>query len=144
MAIRDRTFYRVALATAFVLYGSTFFWLTDGWLPGLLGLVLLPVIVWAVDSLGFVEYLRDRPGTRIRPRQYLLLRSKVGSLLEIIRRMNWVAVDMRRGVRTVAEVEEELDKAVERMKALVDEIRAVAGKAEEFDAEVPAAELRVG
>jgi hypothetical protein len=127
---RSKTFYRVAFATAFVFYATTFFWLADGWLPGVLGLLLLPVIIWAADALGIPQRMRDLTRERPHsPRKYVQLRSRVDSLLDLAKRVNWLAVDMDRGIRTAADVEEELDKAVERMKGLVDEIREAAGKA---------------
>jgi len=130
--VRSKRFYWAALATAFVFYAATFFWLTSGWLPGVLGLLLLPVIIWAADALGLPQRIRDVPVTPSHPRRrFILLRSKVGLLLDIVKRVNWLAVDMDRGIRTAGEVEEELDKAVERMKGLVDEIRHAAGQVSE-------------
>ena len=118
------------LATALFLYGYVLFVLTDEVLPGILGLMVLSPIIWATDVMGITDIIREMP--RSQPphqRRYSALRSKVVSLLDVVRRINWLAVDLDRGFRAASEVEKEMDQSVERMKGLVDEMREAAGRA---------------
>ena len=127
--MRSNLFYSVVLATALFVYMYVLFILTDQVLPGILGLMILPPIIWATDALGLTEMIREMPTYQPpRHRSYTTLRSKVTLLLDVVRRINWLAVDLDRGFRGANEVEKEMDQSVELMKGLVDEIREVAGR----------------
>ena len=127
--MRSNLFYGVVLATALFVYMYVLFILTDQVLPGILGLMILPPIIWATDALGLTEMIREMPKYQPpRHRSYTALRSKVTLLLDVVRRINWLAVDLDRGFRGANEVEKEMDQSVELMKGLVDEIREVAGR----------------
>jgi hypothetical protein len=127
--MRSKLFYISVLATAFFLDAVVIFVFTDAVLRVTLGLLFLLSIIWAADALGIADMISDLPRTKVRHRQYGALRSNVRVLLDVVRRMNWLAVDLERGIRSEDEVEEELDKAYTRMKGIVEEIRGVAGRA---------------
>lgn len=128
--MRSKLFYSVVLATSLFMYIVVLVVPLDAVLTGVLGMLVLPPIIWSADALGIVDSISAVPKAPPRHvRQYTLLRSKVRMLLDIAKRMNWLAVDLDRGVREEVDVAEEMDLATVRMKDLVDEIRDTAGRA---------------
>ena len=127
--MRSKLLYTLVLITAFFLDAVVIFVFTDAMLRVILGLLFLLPIIWAADALGIADVISDLPRTKVRHRQFGALRSHVRLLLDVVRRMNWLAVDLERGIRSPSEVEEELDGAYERLKEIVEEIRSSAGRA---------------
>ena len=127
--MRSKLLYIVVLMTAFLLDAIVIFVFTDPVPRVTLGMLFLIPIVWAADALGIADMISDLPRTQIRHRQYGALRSNVRLLLDVVRRMNWLAVDLDRGIRSPSEVEDEMEQAYVLMKGIVDEIRQVAGRA---------------
>ena len=90
-------------------------------------LLLLPILQ-AADGLGLSERLNERRGKKGRDRQYNALRAKIGMLLDVVRRLHWLAVDRERGIRSREEVQADMDVAQERLEEIIDEIRSAAGQ----------------
>ncbi len=127
--MRSKLLYSVVLIAAFVMDAVVIFVFTDPTLRVVLGMLFLLPIIWAADALGIADMISDLPRTQVRHRQYGALRSHVRLLLDVVRRLNWLAVDLERGIRSPSEVEEEMEGAYKRLKEVVDEIRASAGRA---------------
>ena len=94
----------------------------------MVALLLLLPILQAADGLGLSERLNERCGKKGRDRQYNALRAKIGMLLDIVRRLHWLAVDRERGIRSREEVQADMDVAQERLEEIIDEIRSAAGQ----------------
>jgi hypothetical protein len=93
-----------------------------------LGLLLLAPIVWASARLGVVELVTQTPSDRVHKRRFVRLRAQVQQLLDEIRRLNWMAVDVERGFRSREAARGEMDNIEIRLKDLIEEIRGTAGK----------------
>jgi Mg2+/Co2+ transporter CorB len=121
--------YIVVLVTAFLLAAVVIYVFTDPLARVTVGLLFLLPILWATDALGIADTISDLPATRIRHRQYGALRSHVRLLLEVVRRLNWLTVDLERGIRSEDDVREEMNQAHDRLKGIVEGIRDTAGQA---------------
>jgi hypothetical protein len=127
--MRSKLFYVVVLVTAFFLDGIVIFVFPEAGTRVVLSLLFLIPIIWAADALGIAEMISDLPRTHVRNRQYGALRSNVRLLLDVVRRIHWLAVDLERGIRNASEVQEEMDQAHGKMQRIVDDIRISAGRA---------------
>ena len=127
--MRSKLLYTVVLITVFLLDAVVIYVFPDPLLRVTLALLFLLPIVWAADALRIADWISDLPRTKVRNRRYGALRSNVRLLLDVVRRMNWLSVDLKRGVRSEDEVTEELDQGYERLKEIVDGIRDTAGRA---------------
>lgn len=127
--MRSKLLYVFVLVVSFLLDGIVIYVFTDAVMRVTLGLLFLLPIVWAADALGVADMISDLPRTKLRHRQYGALRSNVRLLIDVVRRLNWLAVDLDRGIRDEGEVTKEMDEAYELLKGIVDNIRATAGRA---------------
>lgn len=127
--MRSKSLSIVVLVIAVCLDALVIFVFPDPLPRVIMGLLFLIPIVWAADSLGVAGWITDLPATRVRHRQYGALRSNVRLLLDVVRRMNWLAVDLARGIRSPEEVEDEMDEAYSLMQGIVLGIRKTAGRA---------------
>ena len=95
-----------------------------------IGLGLLPIvpIMWASSRLGIVDRFARALDERRRARRYVQLRSRTAQLLEEIKRMNWLVVDIQRGFRDEAAGEAELEAIQKRIWEIVEGLPDVAGK----------------
>lgn len=100
------------------------------WLRMLVSGFLLVPIVYAADGLGIGRMLNVLPGRAdtIRHRRFGSLRSEVMQLLDVVRRLNWLTVDLERGDRNNDDVKEEITRAEERLDEILAEIRNAAGR----------------
>jgi len=96
------------------------------------GFLLLPII-YAADGLGIAPMLNVLPDRRERNRRFGVLRSEVMQLLDLVRRLNWLIVDLDRGVRPDEQVRAEIAVAEERLDEVLAEIRSAAGRASSGD-----------
>lgn len=94
----------------------------------IVGLLLLAVVVWSAARLGVLEVFPREAARKIEQRRFSRLRSQVRQLLDEIRRLNWMAVDVDRGFRDRDTATEEMDLIEGRLKELIEEIRGVAGQ----------------
>jgi hypothetical protein len=108
------------------------------WLRLLVAGFLLFPIIYAADGLGIAPLMNVLPQRRVRHRQFGVLRSEVMQLLDVVRRLNWLTVDLERGVRNKDAVTAEIAFAERRLGEILDEIRNAAGRStgvEEIDEE---------
>ena len=106
------------------------------WLRVLAAALLLLPIIYAADGLGIAQMLNVLPDRRIHHRRFGVLRSQVMQLLDVVRRLNWLTVDLERGVRSEDAVKAEIAFAERRLEEILTEIRGAAGRSstgEEFD-----------
>ena len=96
------------------------------------GFLRLPII-YAADGLGIAAMLNVLPDRRERNRRFGVLRSEVMQLLDLVRRLNWLIVDLDRGVRPDELVRAEIAVAEERLDEVLAEIRSAAGRASSGD-----------
>ena len=89
-------------------------------------LTLTPIVLGGA-RLGVAEHTLRLVNPARYPRRFVRLRGRVEELLGEIRRLNWIALDARRGVREQGEAVEMMDAIEERLIALIGEIRASAG-----------------
>jgi hypothetical protein len=85
--------------------------------------LLLVPILQAADGLGLSQKLNRRSSKKSRDRQYNALRARIGMLLDVVRRLHWLAVDKERGLRNQDDVQSDLDGALERLEEIFEEIR---------------------
>lgn len=108
------------------------------WLRVLVAALLLVPIIYAADGLGIASLLNVLPDPKVRHRQFGVLRSEVMQLLDVVRRLNWLTVDLERGVRNADAVKAEIAFAGKRLDEILDEIRSAAGRSsteDDFDEE---------
>lgn len=108
------------------------------WLRLVVAAFLLLPIIYAADGLGIAPMLNVLPDRRVRHRQFGVLRSEVMQLLDVVRRLNWLTVDLERGVRNADAVKAEIAYAERRLDEILTEIRNAAGQSsteEDFDEE---------
>lgn len=108
------------------------------WLRLLVAGFLLFPIIYAADGLGIAQLMNVLPQRRVRHRQFGVLRSEVMQLLDVVRRLNWLTVDLERGVRNKDAVTAEIAFAERRLGEILDEIRDAVGRStngEEVDEE---------
>ena len=91
------------------------------------GLLLVPII-YAADGLGIAQMLNVLPDRGIHHRRFGILRSEVVQLLDVVRRLNWLTVDLERGVRNEDDVKAEIAVAEQRLDEILSEIRGAAGR----------------
>lgn len=91
------------------------------------GFLLLPII-YAADGLGIAQLLNVLPDRRERNRRFGVLRSEVMQLLDLVRRLNWLTVDLDRKVRPEEDVKAEIVVAEKRLDEILTEIRKAAGR----------------
>ena len=98
------------------------------WIRVLVAALLLFPILYAADGLGIAPMLNVLPDRRIRNRRFGILRSEVMQLLDVVRRLNWLTVDLERRVRNEDDVKAEIAVAEQRLDQIPTEIRAAAGR----------------
>lgn len=108
------------------------------WLRVVVAAFLLLPIIYAADGLGIAPLLNVLPDRRVRHRQFGVLRSEVMQLLDVVRRLNWLTVDLDRGVRNADAVKAEIAFAERRLEEILTQIRSAAGRSsteDDFDTE---------
>ena len=98
------------------------------WLRVLVAAFLLLPIIYAADGLGIAPMLNVLPDRTVRHRRFGVLRSEVMQLLDVVRRLNWLTVDLERGVRNDDDVKGEIAAAERRLEEILAEIRIAAGQ----------------
>ena len=92
----------------------------EPWLRLLLAGFLLIPIIYAADGLGIPRVLNGLPARTIRDRQFSVLRSEARQLLDVVRRLNWLTVDLERGVRNENDGKAEIAAAERRLDEILD------------------------
>ncbi len=116
------------LAAALLLEGAVLYFMETPTLRLYAGLAVFVLIGLMFATTPVVEAIGQIPG-EIKQRRYPKMRSHVKALLAEVRRLNWMAVDGKRGFRDQQEAVAEMDAIEARMKELVIEIRREAGVA---------------
>jgi len=118
----------VVLFAALLLGAAAMYIELDPWLRmALAGFLLLPII-YAADGLGIAQLLNVLPDRRERNRRFGVLRFEVMQLLDLVRRLNWLTVDLDRKVRPEEDVRAEIVVAEKRLDEILAEIRKAAGR----------------
>ncbi len=132
---RSQAFSLAAILMASVATNGLILFFGDGPIQRFsLGMLLLGPIVWTSARLGVVERLRRRWADREYRRRFIPLRVQVDILMREIRRLNWTALDARRGIREEAAVNAEMDAIEGNLVDIVKRLRTVAGEeAEGFE-----------
>jgi hypothetical protein len=69
----------------------------------------------------------------VRHRQFGSLRAEVMQLLDVVRRLNWLTVDLERGDRNEDDVKHEIARAEERLDEILADIRKAAGRPSSYE-----------
>ena len=118
----------IALLAALIGDAYVLVFVDDPWRRLLLGLLLLAVIVWSSARIGVLDLITGAPAEPVYKRRFVRLRGQVQQLLDEIRRLNWMAVDVERGFRSRDAAVQEMDVIEERLKKIIEEIRGTAGQ----------------
>ena len=94
----------------------------------IVGLLLLPIVLWAGTRLEIQEVLANQESPASRGRVFRELRSQVVLLLEHVRRLNWISVDAERGFKNRDEAMQEMDAIENEIRGIITDVRAAAGK----------------
>ncbi len=94
----------------------------------IIGLLLLPVLLWAGIRLEAMAMLTNQDRWASRGRVFRELRSQVVMLLEHVRRLNWIAVDAERGFRDRDEAMREMDAIEDEIRDMISDVRRAAGR----------------
>jgi len=94
----------------------------------IIGLVLLPVMLWSGIRLEAMAMLTNQDRWASRGRVFRELRSQVVMLLEHVRRLNWIAVDAERGFRDRDEAMREMDAIEDEIRNMISDVRRAAGR----------------
>lgn len=113
---------------ALLLGAAAMFIEINPWLRVLVAACLLLPIIYAADGLGIAQLLNVLPDRRIRDRRFGVLRSEVVQLLDVVRRLNWLWVDLKRGIRNADDVKAQIALAEQRLDEILSEVRAAAGR----------------
>lgn len=98
------------------------------WLRILVAAFLLVPIIYGVNGLRIAPSSNISSDHRVRPRRFSVLRSEVRQLLDVVRLLNWLTVDLERGLRNEDDVKAEIGVAERRLDEILTEIRAAAGR----------------
>ena len=96
-------------------------------------LVLLPImwpVVWATRHFGVIGRMTQKVQDQARRRRYNKLRSHVELLLEEVKRLNWLAVDVKRGFKKKEDSVAEVEAVKRRIMEIIDKMPAAAGAAD--------------
>jgi hypothetical protein len=118
----------IALLAALVGDALVLLFVDDPWTRLLLGLLLLAVVVWSSARIGVLDIITRSPVEPVYKRRFVRLRGQVQQLLDEIRRLNWMAVDVERGFRNRESATQEMDLIEARLKELIAQIRSTAGQ----------------
>ena len=102
---------------------------------------MLGPIVWTSARLGVVERIRRSWAERGYRRRFIPLRTQVDVLMREIRRLNWTALDARRGIREEEAVKAEMDAIEANLVDMVKRLRSVAGEEAEGFVDSPDAKF---
>ena len=112
----------VSVADAAILYLAR-----DAVVRLALGLFALASLLWAAGRLGAVYVVVAPLGTHPHKRRFVQMRALVQQFLDGIRLLNWMAVDIEKGVRSREAAMQEMDAIENHLTQLIGQIRSAAG-----------------
>ncbi len=123
-----RTFYLAVLILSVLLDAVVLYFPVDPTPRLVIGLLLVPVMLWAAIRLEIDGILVTQNRWAYRGRVFRELRSQVVMLLEQVRRLNWIAVDAERGFRNQDEAMREMDEIEGEIRQIITDVRRAAGR----------------
>ncbi len=126
--MRSKRLNALLLAVAVVLDATILFILPGPWTRLILGMSLLVPLLILASHLGVPGLVGDLPTIRIRHRRFPLLRTNVAALLDEVRRLNWLVVDLDRGFRDRDTGATDMEISRKRLGELLEEIKRTAGR----------------
>lgn len=127
----DRAVLGLLFVAAVIIDGIVLFFVEPARMRLLYGLlILLPLmwpVVWMTRHFGFLGMVSESVPDKSRKRQFFKLRALTVQFIEEVKRLNWLAVDAKRGVRDDAAVSAEFKAVTRRLHDLVDQMPAAAG-----------------
>ncbi len=129
MSSWSRTFYITVLVVGVLLDAMVLYYPVDPAPRLIIGLLLVPIILWAGIRLEVNGMLANQSRFASRGRVFRELRSQVVLLLEQVRRLNWIAVDAERGFRNQDDAMREMDQIEDEIREIITDVRRAAGRA---------------
>ena len=128
MSALSRTFYVAVLILGVLLDAVVLYFPVDAAPRLIIGLLLIPMILWAAIRLEIDEMPPSLRRWESRGRIFRELRSQVTLLLEQVRRLNWIAVDAERGFRNQDDAMREMDEIEDEIREIITDVRRAAGR----------------
>ena len=128
MSALSRTFYVAVLILSVLLDAVVLYYPVDPAPRLIIGLLLIPIILWAGIRLEVDGMLATQSRWGSRGRVFRELRSQVVLLLEQVRRLNWIAVDAERGFRNQDDATREMDEIENEIREIITDVRRAAGR----------------
>ena len=128
MSVLSRTFYLAVLILSVLLDAVVLYYPVDPAPRLIIGLLLVPIILWAGIRLEVDGMLTTQSRWASRGRVFRELRSQVVLLLEQVRRLNWIAVDAERGFRNQDDATREMDEIENEIREIITDVRRAAGR----------------
>ena len=128
MSALSRTFYLAVLILSVLLDAVVLYYPVDPAPRLIIGLLLVPIILWAGIRLEVDGMLATQSRWASRGRVFRELRSQVVLLLEQVRRLNWIAVDAERGFRNQDDATREMDEIENEIREIITDVRRAAGR----------------
>lgn len=128
MSSLSRTFYLAFLIFGVLLDAAVLYFPVDAAPRVVIGLLLIPIILWTGIRLEVDGMLAKENRFGSRGRVFRELRSQVVLLLEQVRRLNWIAVDAERGFRNQDDAMREMDQIEDEIREIITDVRRAAGK----------------
>ncbi len=123
-----RTFYVAVLILGVLLDAMILYFPLEATPRLVIGLLLVPIILWAGIRLEIGEMPPSLRRWESRGRVFRELRSQVTLLLEHVRRLNWIAVDAERGFRNQDDAMREMDVIEDEIREIITDVRRAAGR----------------
>ena len=123
-----RTFYITVLVLSVLLDAVVLYFPVDPTPRLVIGLLLVPVMLWAAIRLEIDGILVTQNRWAYPGRVFRELRSQVVMLLEQVRRLNWIAVDAERGFRNQDDAMREMDEIEGEIRQIITDVRRAAGR----------------
>lgn len=117
----------VGLVASFGAGVYVLYFVADPAMRMIFGLISLVSLMWTSSYLSIVNRVVRAVDDRRRLRRYPKLRSRVVQIVDEVKRMHWLAVDLDRGHRNGEAVHAEMEVIQRRLSELVESLPEVAG-----------------
>lgn len=123
----QRILLAAVLFTSFAIGYYALYFVTNPTARLILGMFALISVMWTSSYVGLIDRMASALDERRRLRRYPQLRSRVVLMLDEIKRMHWLVVDMDRGFRDKDTGRAEMEGIRQRLVELVEGLPEVAG-----------------